>query len=284
MITIKEFIKKYKDIPIDILQTLIIDFLSLTAGGFIVGLFFSNIDLNKPIGKIMNDYLLFTFPLIVIVIIIVYNSKNKDLLKRFDFKKNKLLMGLALGFLMNTLCILVAYLHNDLTFSLSKVNALILIFAFICVFVQSASEEVLCRFYLFESIRLKHKVIIAIIINSLVFALFHIENDGINAISLTSLFIDAIFVSLLVYYYDDMWIAMAQHAAWNFNQAFLFGLPNSGFPAYSSLLKISSSNNSIFYDKVFGIEGTITAIIVDLLFIIIFALINKEKTKKLFSK
>jgi hypothetical protein len=57
-------------------------------------------------------------------------------------------------------------------------------------------------------------------------------------------------------------MCIAVHTAWNFTQNFLFGLPNSGIVSESSFLHLEAAKDSLFYDVVFGIEGTLSSVIV----------------------
>ena len=67
--------------------------------------------------------------------------------------------------------------------------------------------------------------------------------------------------SLFVYAFDNMWIAIAMHTAWNFSQTVIFGLPSSGVASTYSLTGINDATNGLFYDTLFGAEGSLGAVI-----------------------
>lgn len=55
----------------------------------------------------------------------------------------------------------------------------------------------------------------------------HLLNPGASVIPILAVFVAGIFFSLMVYYMDSLWCAMAAHAAWNYTQNVILELPNS---------------------------------------------------------
>ena len=64
---------------------------------------------------------------------------------------------------------------------------------------------------------------------------------------------------------------------WNFTQNLLFGLPNSGLVSQSSFLHLDAASDSLFYDATFGVEGSLTAVIVISLFAVGVVLVGRKK-------
>ena len=176
----------------------------------------------------------------------------------------KFLLGILLGFGMNAACIFVAYLHGDIELSLANVNPFAMILIYLCVFVQSSSEEILCRGYLFEKILHRHNFILAALVSSGLFAAGHLMNDGVTILSILNIFLFGLFAVFCVYYLDSMWMAFMVHTTWNYTQNILFGLPNSGVKSMYSLfvLNQATARESFAYDPGFGIEGTLLCDIV----------------------
>ena len=176
-----------------------------------------------------------------------------------------LMIGLALGFGCNGFCILMSVLMGDIYIEYSGFEPLPFILFFICVFIQSAAEELANRWYLYQKLRRRYKAPrMAIIINSLVFMAMHLFNPGISVLALVQLFVVGAIFSLLVYYYNGLWIAAAFHAAWNFTQSIFFGLPNSGMVSAYSVFRLdaASARNGLFYNVNFGVEGSLGAVVV----------------------
>lgn len=171
-------------------------------------------------------------------------------------------IGLLLGFVMNGICILLAWLHGDLSFSVGQFRVIYLAAGLVCVCVQSGAEELVTRGYMMGALRERYPVWFAIGVNTLFFSVLHLTNPGITAISFSEIAAIGLALSLIVYYFDSFWMAVAIHTAWNFTQSLLFGLPNSGIVSQGSFLHLESARASFLYDVTFGVEGTITSVVV----------------------
>ena len=191
-----------------------------------------------------------------------------------------LLIGLFLGFACNGFCILMSSLMGDISLTYSGFKLVPFVLFFLCVFIQSAAEELTDRWYLYQKLRRRYQAPwIAIVINSLVFMAMHLANPGISPLALTQIFLVGVVFSLFVYYYNGLWIAMAFHAAWNFTQSILFGLPNSGIVSAYSVFKLdaASATSGLFYNVNFGVEGSAGANIILLAVCILILLKNRKK-------
>ena len=188
-------------------------------------------------------------------------------------------LGLLWGFVLNGVCILVAWLHKDLDFSVGRFDAVYMICALVSVCVQSGAEELVTRGYMMGALRERYNVWVAIIVNSLFFGALHLLNTGITVLSFANIVLIGFAFSMLVYCFDSLWMCIALHTAWNFTQNFLFGLPNSGIVSQSSFLHLEAARHSVFYDAVFGIEGTITAVIVVGLFTVLVIVRGRKKVR-----
>jgi hypothetical protein len=70
------------------------------------------------------------------------------------------------------------------------------------------------------------------------------------------------------------------HTTWNYTQSILLGLPNSGIVSERALLHLDSSRGGFFYDEVFGLEGSVTALLVVIALVAIVALTPLGKKKE----
>ena len=196
-------------------------------------------------------------------------------------------LGLLLGFAMNFTCILCALIHGDikLYFESAWSQLPVFLFAFVSVFIQSSSEELWCRGFLYERLHEHYPLLAAILVNGVLFGLLHIFNDGVTVLGIIDIMICGITYSLIRWYTGNIWIAMGLHTGWNFTQAFLFGLPNSGLVSKVSLFHLESANgvNNLIYDFNFGVEGVLPAVIVDLVpgVIVIILAARKGRLKEL---
>ena len=165
-------------------------------------------------------------------------------------------------------------------------NPFILLLLLLTVFIQASAEELLCRVYLYQRLRKKYrKPVIAIVGNASFFALLHLPNQGVTLLSVFNILVFGILFTLVVYYMDSVWCAMAIHTAWNYTQNIIFGLPNSGFVFPYSVFKLDTSNArySFAYHVNFGIEGAVLANIVLAVACVFLFLWGRKNGKKEFN-
>lgn len=225
--------------------------------------FMTSNDINTTIAM----YLCFIGIWILAAAYMRFTKKNRPILDVLGKKASgnnwkNLLIGFIIGFGLNGICILTAWLHKDITLYYDSFRPVYFVIIFFAVFVQSSAEELICRGFLYQRLRRSYQnPAVAIVGSSLLFAVLHLLNDGITVLSVLNIFVVGILFSFMVYYMDSIWCAMAMHTAWNFTQNILFGLPNSGIISPYSVFRLdaSTANNSFAYNVGFGIEGTLFA-------------------------
>ena len=192
----------------------------------------------------------------------------------------QLWIGILLGFLTNFFCILCALIHGDikLYFEASVSQIPLFVFALIAVCVQSTSEELWCRGFLYERLHERFPLWVSIAVNGVLFGLLHCFNPGVTVLSIVSITVCGLSYSILRWYTGNIWIAMGIHTGWNFTQNFLFGLPNSGLVSEASIFHLDAATgvSNLIYDFGFGVEGALPAIFIDALVGIICLLLAKK--------
>ena len=192
--------------------------------------------------------------------------------------------GLLLGFLLNLLCASVAIFRGDVSLEFKEFGFLPAVGLFAAVFIQSSAEEALCRGFLYQRlVKATEKPYAAVFLNAVFFAVLHLLNDGMNPLAFYDIFITGVFFSLIVLYFDSLWMAMGIHATWNFTQSILLGLPNSGasFPYSIFGLDCGMTRTSFAYHREFGLEGTWLSAVLMTACCVILYLWRKEKTEAL---
>ena len=233
--------------------------------------------LGKNIGFLGYWAVLFVYLLVV--------KADRPMLRAFgtEAKGNTagmLLIGLLIGFVANAVCVGAALLHGDIRVSFSELPVLRVLLMLLAVFVQSSGEEILCRGFLYQKLRKSYKdPLVAVLVNPVVFVILHLLQPGFDLASLLSTFIVGILFSVCVYSLDSLWMAMALHAAWNFTQAHIFGLPNSGNVSDFSIFRpdAATAGNSIFYNTTYGVEATWTAVLVLAAVTVLIVLCGRKK-------
>lgn len=223
-------------------------------------------------GLIRGDVYIYTFIMYILfidiwigVLFVLFIFKNNHYIIDKITTKTKgnnmanLFWGLFIGFVLNGLCALIAMINGDFTLRFSQFEIFRAFGLFFTVFVQSSAEELLCRGFMYQRLlKSTNSPAFAIIFNSLFFAALHLFNNGMSILPFYCILIFGVFASMLVYYFDSLWMVMGLHAMWNFTQSILFGLPNSGINVPYSIFKIGGSvKGSFAYNTVFGLEGTI---------------------------
>lgn len=240
---------------------------------------------SKEIGFSFT-YLCFIVSLIGLILMLLVTKRNRKILKTFlpGYGNNNwktLLLGLLIGFIANSICVLVAFFRGDLHFyvSFSITQLPYFLFTFVCVFIQSSTEELWTRGFIYERLKVKYPEWVGILANALFFSLLHINNSGITPLALINIAAVGIAYSLIKRATNSIWIAMGIHAMWNFTENFIFGLPNSGAASEISVLSLDAMKDSWAYDKTFGVEATITTLIIHITMGVIAILIYRHNKK-----
>lgn len=209
-------------------------------------------------------YILFIYIWIVVFFVIFIFKNNHYIIDKITTKSKGnniayLFLGLLIGLVLNGFCALIAMINGDFTLRFSQFEIFPAIGLLFAVFIQSSAEELLCRGFMYQRLlKSTNSPAFAIIFNSLFFAALHLFNNGMSILPFYCILIFGVFASMLVYYFDSLWMVMGLHAMWNFTQSILFGLPNSGINVPYSIFKIGGSvKGSFAYNTVFGLEGTI---------------------------
>lgn len=228
---------------------------------------------NGPDGQfwtIFQMYFSFIAIWLIIVLYCLIFKKSRPVLKAITpFCKGNSLklfgLGLLIGGGMNLLCGLAAWLHGDIHLAFDSFPVVKLLLLFFAVTVQSGAEELSCRGFVYQKLIRGYKsLLVAIILNSALFMVLHLANQGVTILALMNILLSGILFSGMVYCFDSFWCAVGAHTAWNYMQNIVLGLPNSGVVSIVSIFKLTAGNgrSSFAYNPQFGIEGTLLSVIV----------------------
>ncbi len=228
---------------------------------------FDSLSYSESMSSFMSDYALFFGIWLVTLLVTAVFRGNWPMFRAFVPSRNGnsfsgFLMGIILGFGTNAFCVLMSLLFGDIKLSYYGFDFVVLLAFAVVIFIQSGAEELLDRYYLYQKLRRRYiSPVVAILANSIVFALLHVGNPGFTVIAGVQIFVIGLIFSLMVYYHGNLWGAMSFHAAWNFTQNIIFGLPNSGIVSEYSIftLEAASARNGLFYNVSFGVEGSVGA-------------------------
>lgn len=143
----------------------------------------------------------------------------------------------------------------------------------LCLFggfmVQGATEELMLRGWLMQLVASRHGLVIAIIINALVFAFLHAGNIKPSpelALALVNLVLFAVMISLYAIKEGSLWGVCAWHSAWNTLLGVGFGLDVSGgkIAVQSLVVDLAPAQGAPWWltGGAFGPEASVTTSVV----------------------
>ena len=190
--------------------------------------------------------------------------------------------GAVFGFLMMGICIFAASAHGDLVIRPSgNLQIPVFILAAVAVFIQASVEEIENRAFVFGKMHDEGVPFVwAASVSAFFFSYLHAANPGFGFLPLLSLFVVGLQYVLCYHFFGSIWFCCTAHMMWNFTQDFIFGLPDSGKPAAVSLFSTTVNGSGFFYDATFGIEGSIMAILANLIACGLIVLIGRSLRKR----
>lgn len=199
-----------------------------------------------------------------IILSMVYcRAIEKRTSSSMGFRKRKwfphYLTGLAAGIIMMSVITGITALLGLTEITVEKdFNIGIILLFFLGFLIQGASEEVIFRGYLMNTIGGSHSAYTALAVSSIAFALAHMANPGLTVLAFVNLVLFGLFAGLWMICFDDIWGACAIHSIWNFTQGNFFGISVSGTGNIESVLKTTAiSDKTWLTGGQFGIEGSI---------------------------
>ena len=176
------------------------------------------------------------------------------------------MLGLLIGFGMFSASVLIAALTGTLKYQgVILGNGLgILVLFFLGFVIQGMSEEVMLRGYFMVSVAAKKSILLAVLSNSILFALLHIFNHGISILPLINLALFGIFASIYMLKADNIWGIAAVHTIWNFVQGNVYGIRVSGMELTASVFSFApTETGTLINGGSFGLEGglAVTAVL-----------------------
>lgn len=279
----KETLKKIVMHPVvDVILTFIIAYLLMEKSYLLDNLLLTipyllGINLPSILGEDLYAtwivYFLFIDVWILGLIIISVLKNFRPILKAFSPKlkgnniKSALIWGSFFGFGLNIIVVLVAIITGSVKIHYVGINLFSFLFLLVAVFIQCGAEELVARALIYQKLRKNFPKlpIIAILGNGIFFMAIHLSNPGISLIPILTLLAVSVLYSLIVYYFDSLWIPIIAHTTWNFTQSIILGLPNSGLVFPVSMFKIDAATENFAFDPFFGIEGAILTLIISII-------------------
>lgn len=98
---------------------------------------------------------------------------------------------------------------------------------------------------------------LAAVLLSLLFCLTHLSNQGETASGISAVFVAGLLFSYALWRTGSLWWGVGFHAAWDWAQSFLFGVPDSGNLSAGRLLATHPAGNPLLSGGAAGPEGSL---------------------------
>ena len=126
----------------------------------------------------------------------------------------------------------------------------------LCWMIQGFSEEICFRGWLMTSLTKHHSPLYGVIVSALVFAAFHLGNDGISVLAFINLTLFGIFAAFYLLRTGSIWGPAAMHGVWNLVQGNFYGIKVSGMELGVTLFRFDSAEgHTLLNGGAFGMEG-----------------------------
>lgn len=158
---------------------------------------------------------------------------------------------------------------------------------FVCVGVY---EEVIFRGYVFNNLSeslfgkwlTKGKAVtLSAIISSLAFSILHLANPHANFMGFLNILVIGCLLCLSVLVTRRIGFAIGFHFLWNFSQSVLFSVPVSGLSPDAALLNVQVNGPDWLTGGLFGFEGSVLCLLINISAAILIVFLYKKKNKDL---
>lgn len=216
-----------------------------------------------------NILMLFATAGMILVVLLFCKLIQKRKMNTLGFRKKgfvlEYLAGFGIGFAIFSTAVLICIVTGSLQITgLSGTFTIGVFFAYTVGFmIQGMAEEVLCRGYMLVSIGRRYSMVVAILANSLFFAVLHLGNSGMSILAFVNLVLFGVFASVYYIKRDNIWGIGALHSVWNLVQGNVYGIRVSGMVTPCSVLTSEiSEGKELINGGAFGLEGGIAVTIV----------------------
>ncbi|KOP37211.1 CPBP family intramembrane metalloprotease [Flavobacterium sp. WLB] len=212
--------------------------------------------------------------------ILFFKKYEKRTITEFSTKglAKNIIIGTLIGFVLQSLTILVIYLNGS--YSVVNINPVsFILIPFTIMFTVAIIEEILVRGIIFRIVEEKLGSYISLTISAVLFGVFHLANPHGTLISAICITTAGFLFGAIFMYSRNLWMPIALHFAWNFTQSGIFGAITSGNEKTSSLLEAKIQGPEFITGGEFGPEGSVQAIIFCATATIILLVLNHKQNK-----
>ncbi len=171
---------------------------------------------------------------------------------------------------------LVLITSGLLTFLAATFDWPALLLEVLFMLIVAFTEELLFRGYLLNNLMQSMNRWIALIISSLLFALFHQTNPDVNIFAIINIFLAGLLLGLNYVFTKNLWFGICFHFAWNYFQGPVFGYDVSGLKL-TSIFQQSIVESGLWTGGAFGFEGSLLCPILFSISFVLFTYFFKQR-------
>ena len=253
--------------------------------GILYGMGYDPLHGIMPAGEISELLLYYGFLVFSLVTLLYCRFVEKKNIKFVGFSGNPIeyLAGALVATILLFIILGIGCLCGSISFYgfSTNVNIKSILLWILAFGIQGATEEIMCRGFLLNSLKNRISIPLAILISSTAFVFPHlsslIEADFVYAVvGIINLYLVSITFSILVLWRSNIWIACGLHSAWNFILYVIMGLSLSGSESVSKgVVLFSVKDTSILNGADYGIEASVITTVV--LGMLLFVMVKRWK-------
>uniref|UniRef100_UPI004055DD67 CPBP family intramembrane glutamic endopeptidase n=1 Tax=Agathobacter sp. TaxID=2021311 RepID=UPI004055DD67 len=240
--------------------------------GILYGMGYGPLHGVMPEGQISELLFYYGFVIFSLVTLLYCRFVEKKNIKSIGLlgKPMEYLAGGLLAAILLLLIISISCIFDSITFCgfNTNVNVKSLLLWILAFGIQGATEEIMCRGFLMNSLKNRISIPLAIMISSTAFVFPHLsslfEMDFVYAmVGIINLYLISIIFSIIVLWRSNIWIACGLHSVWNFILYVIMGLSLSGSESISKgVILFSVKDASILNGAEYGIEASVITTVV----------------------
>lgn len=253
--------------------------------GILYGVGYDPLHGIMPEGQIGELLLYYGFVIFSLVTLLYCRFVEKKNIKSVGFLGNPIeyLTGALLASILLAIIIGINCAFDSITFCGFNINVNFksLILWILAFGIQGATEEIMCRGFLLNSLKNRISIPLAILISSTAFVFPHlpslIETNFLYAMfGIINLYLISIVFSILVLWRSNIWMACGLHSVWNFILYVIMGLSLSGSESISKgVILFNVKDVSILNGAEYGMEASVITTAV--LGMLLFAMVKRWK-------
>jgi membrane protease YdiL (CAAX protease family) len=218
---------------------------------------------------------------LVLWIFMRFVHKEKFIHLGFSVKNRfrEVILGIGIGALILGGGFLVLLAQNEIRWERILFDSHELLISLGLYLIVALVEETLFRGYVLRNLMVSFNKYLALVVSSILFAAMHGFNPNINLWGLLNLFLAGLLLGMPYIYSKNLWFPIAMHFSWNFFQTHL-GFNVSGQDSYS-IVEISIPEGNLFNGGAFGFEGSILAVVTQIvaIFLVWQYYLKKERSR-----